>query len=89
MELNFTKIDNLWVAEFEVNGNVNLHIERAEGGYLSIGQRTAGNNYAYIADAQQLDSKLTIDEDIQGVIYPKNIKVASAVKPTVAIVTEA
>ena len=89
MDLNFTKIDNLWVAEFSVNGNVNLHIERAEGGYLSIGQRTAGNNYAYIADAHQLDSKLTIDEDIQGVIYPKNIKVTSAVKPTVAIVTEA
>lgn len=89
MDLNFTKDGDLWVAEFSVNGNVNLHIERAEGGYLSIGQRTAGNKYAYIADAHQLDSKLTIDEDIQGVVYPKNIKVASAVKPTVAIVTEA
>lgn len=89
MDLNFSKVGNLWVAEFSVSGNFNLHLERSEGGQLNISQRTAGNNYEHIANAHQLDSRLVLDADFQGVVYPKNIKVTSAVKPTVAIVTEA
>jgi hypothetical protein len=87
MELNFTKIDNLWVAEFSVSGEFNLHLERNEGGQLNISQRTAGSNYEHIEDAHQLDSRLIFDADFQGLIYPKWIKIKSAVKPLIATIT--
>lgn len=87
MELNFTKVDNLWVAEFSVSGEFNLHLERNEGGQLNISQRTAGSNYEHIEDAHQLDSRLIFDADFQALIYPKWIKIKSAVKPLVATIT--
>ena len=89
MDITFTKKNNLWVAEFQVSGNFNLHLERVESGSIRISQKTAGNGYALINDAHSLYSQLVIDVDIQGIVFPKTIQISSVVKPTVAIVTEA
>lgn len=87
MELNFFKIDDLWVAEFEVAGDFNLHIERANEGRMRIYQRTSGVKYKNVDATGWLDKILVYDSDFAGVVYPKTIKVESKSKPHVAIVT--
>ena len=87
MELDFFKIDDLWVAEFEVAGDFNLHIERANEGRMRIYQRTSGVKYKNIDATGWLDKILVFDSDFAGVVYPKSIKVESKSKPHVAIVT--
>ena len=87
MEIQFTNIDNLWVAEFEVTSDFNLHIERDTDGRLDIYQRTAGAEYENIYDIGYLNKRTVYDNDFQALIYPKWIKVKSAVKPIVAVVT--
>ena len=39
MEINFNKIDGVWVAEFEATSDFNLHLERTEGGIVRVLQR--------------------------------------------------
>lgn len=40
MELSFQKQGNLWVAEFEVTGDFNLHLERISKGSIAVSQRS-------------------------------------------------
>lgn len=87
MEIKFNQVGNLWVAEFEVTSDFNLHIERDAEGKLDIYQKTAGNQYEYIYDIGYLNNRMVYDSDFTALIYPKYIKIKSAVKPIVAIVT--
>lgn len=87
MEIQFTNIDNLWVAEFEVTKDFNLHLERDTEGRLDIYQRTAGGDYEYIYDIGYLNRRTVYDNDFQALVYPKWIKIKSAVKPLVATIT--
>lgn len=87
MEIQFTNIDNLWVAEFEVTKDFNLHLERDTEGRLDIYQRTAGGDYEYIYDIGYLNKRTVYDNDFQALVYPKWIKIKSAVKPLVATIT--
>lgn len=87
MEIKFTNIDNLWVAEFEVTSDFNLHLERDTEGRLDIYQRTAGGDYEYIYDIGYLNRRTVYDNDFQALVYPKWIKIKSAVKPLVATIT--
>ena len=89
MELTFEKQDNFYVSEFQITSDANLHIEKSTG-KLQLFQRTIGaGDYAEIKnfDTSDYDSDKIIDIDLQALVYPKWIKVKSAVKPTVAIVT--
>lgn len=84
MELTFENLNGLYVAEFEVTSNCNIHIERERRGGFTISQRgTKQGKYAYIAD-ENYDDRTTIDVDMLGNIYPKYIKITSASKPTYA-----
>jgi hypothetical protein len=84
MEIKFEQQGLLYVAEFEVASNCNLHIERESRGAFTIAQRgTKQGKYAYITD-ENYDSRTTIDVDMLGNIYPKYIKITSASKPTYA-----
>jgi hypothetical protein len=87
MEIQFTNIDNLWVAEFEVTKDFNLHLERDTEGRLDIYQRTAGGEYEYIYDIGYLNKRTVYDNDFQALVYPKWIKIKSAVKPLIATIT--
>lgn len=88
MELNFIKDGNVFIAEFEVAGDFNLHVERKERGIFSVYQRTALNGkYAYVEDIGSQTGKDVIEYDFTGVIYPKMIKIVSEVNPTIAEVT--
>jgi hypothetical protein len=42
MEINFTKQNGVWVAEFEAPSNFNLHLERNKGGIIRVLQRGCG-----------------------------------------------
>lgn len=88
MELNFNKEGNEYVAEFEVTGDFNLHVEKDKAGRFDIYQRTTQNGeYTSIENLKYQYDKKVIDYDFIGYIYPKYIKVISKFEPIMAIVT--
>lgn len=79
MELAFQKQGNLWVAEFEVPGDFNLHLERVSKGSIAVSQRSTvsgGYDTAFYRAKQQCDK--IFDYDFGALVYPKHIKVASS-----------
>lgn len=88
MELQFEKIGNKWVAEFEATGNFNLNVKRVKPSSVKVYQKGSANGeYASMAS---WDSKLApsvIDYDFSALIYPKFIKVVSESEPIQGIVT--
>lgn len=87
-ELSFAKEGSRYVVEFEASSNFNLHIERAESGYLYVQQKTIANaEYDSIRDANFAPSDNVVDFDFTGVVYPKYIRVVSKAEPTLAVVT--
>lgn len=87
MELTFTNNDNLWVAEFEVRADFNIHLERDTDGRFDIWQKTAGGKYELINEIGYLGRRLVYDTDFTALVYPKTIKIISAINPTVCVVT--
>lgn len=82
MELTFTKTNNLFISEFQVNSDFNLHVEREEHGIFNIFQRTiSSGKYALVNHEQELDNKSVIDYDFTSLIYPKYIKIISSTEP--------
>lgn len=75
MELNFSKVGNEWVAEFETPSDFNLHVEREVTGNLVVMQRTTSEGEYAIA--YQSGYKV-IDCDFRALLYPKHIKVVSS-----------
>lgn len=88
MELTFEKTGSKFVAEFEVTGDFNLHVEKPYG-KMYMSQRTAGGRYDRI-DAfngnYNFSDNSVIDYDFTALVYPKFIKIESEVEPTVAVV---
>lgn len=88
MELAFTKTDNLFISEFQVNSDFNLHVERDELGKFVIWVKTTPvGNYAKVNHEENLDDLYVIDYNFTGTIYPKYIKIVSKVEPTYAAIT--
>lgn len=88
MTINFNKVGDKYVAEFEATGNFNLHIERNESGFLFVNQRTTSSGaYDSIKGASFNYGDPVVDIDFVGAIYPKYIQVVSKVMPTMAAVT--
>lgn len=86
--LNFTKVGDKYVAEFEATTDFNLHIERNESGFLFVNQRTTSSGaYDSVKGASFNYGDAVVDMDFVGTIYPKYIQIVSKVKPTMAIVT--
>lgn len=76
-------------ATFNATSAFNLHIERASSAALVIYQRTpSAGKYARLQgfDYSQSQGEV-IDLDFTGGIFPKDIKVVSASKPSMAFVT--
>ena len=87
MEINFFQNGNYYVAEFEVNTEFNLHIERDFGRKLYIYQCTSeGGDYALVNDFCNKNNQNVIDIDFTALVYPKRIKIVSDAEPTYATV---
>lgn len=89
MELIFNNYQpGLWLSEFEVTQDFNLHIERVDSGYLYIKQRSTPKGlFDNIKGASFDHADPVVDVDFVGTIYPKYIQIVSKVEPTYAEVT--
>ena len=88
MELTFTKENNLFISEFTVDSDFNLHVERLDSGIFNIFQRTCSSGeYAIVNLDRNLDNMQVIDCDFTGTVYPKHIKLVSLKEPILAEVT--
>ena len=88
--INFVKGEQYYTAEFQINGPVNVHIERAEAGALYFRQRSIDHGSYDLINGANWNNRgdLTIDTAIQGVVYPMWIKIESASEPTLAEMVE-
>lgn len=86
MELTFNKDGNLYVTEFEVTTDFNLHLERDKGGKVSFYQRSTNGQYDSIEELEK-NIDLVFDYDFQSLVWPKYIKITSESLPTVATLT--
>ena len=90
MDLSFEKIENAWVAEFEVNSDFNLHLEREKTGFLEIEQRGCPEGeFERVYKGGGIFAGKVYDRDFGALVYPKWIKGTSGVEVTKGIVTEA
>lgn len=87
MELNFTKVGNEWVAEFEATNHFNLHLERKGTGSLIVLQRGSGSGEYAAAFVRGVYGRPVIDYDFGALVYPKWIKVVSGSEVLKAEVT--
>nr|DAX02737.1 MAG TPA: hypothetical protein [Bacteriophage sp.] len=88
-QLNFTQNGLAWISdEISVSSDFNLHIEREKAAQLNIMQKTSGEKWGDIIEAERYANKTVIDVDIQ-VLIPKKIKVISYSKVTSAEYTTA
>lgn len=89
MDLNFTKKDGAWVAEFAAAADYNLHIEGVVEDNVSVFQRgTPSGEYAYVRGGTPYPSyEKVYDCDFSSYVYPKYVKVVCATEPTMAVVT--
>ena len=78
MELNFSKVGNEWVAEFEATNHFNLHLERETIGSVVVCQR--GSESGEYAVAFSKGGIKVLDQDFGALVYPKYIRVASSGK---------
>lgn len=88
MELTFNNNDSVYVSEFKVDSDFNLHVERDELGKFVIWVKTTPvGNYAKVNHEENLDDLYVIDYNFTGTVYPKYIKIVSKVEPTYAAIT--
>lgn len=76
MELVFHKENGLYITEFEVTSDFNVHLERSKGGKVSFYQKTTDGNYDHIEKLSKNIDKV-FDYDFQALVYPKIIKITS------------
>lgn len=90
MELTFLENDGKWIAEFKVDKEFNLHIERANGtGSIKMYQNSAtGGKYAIVEDfAINNNYKPVLDFSSGYFVGEKSVKIVSEVEPTYAAIT--
>lgn len=90
MTLTFTQENGLYVAEFEATAPFSIHLERPNGGFINMLQRSvdSGTFVAVKNFNPNYNATQVIDADCgQGAVYPKWIRLESAVEPSVAEVT--
>lgn len=86
--LDFVKKPKYFVAEVEVSGDFNLHIERKDKGYMHLQVRTSSDGqFDYINGFNVNESDFVIDYDFSALVYPKTIRIVSEVEPTMAEIT--
>lgn len=88
MDLTFTKTGGMYVAEFDVTADFNLHLEGIQVENITIMQKGAGNGYDVVRNIPKTPGiSNNFDFDFSALVYPKRIKVVSKVEPSLAVVT--
>jgi hypothetical protein len=86
MTLTFNKQGDVYVGEFTVTEDFNLHIERKNRGIFEVYQRGTNNGeYAFVRGGEFFH-QLVIDTDFSARVYPKHIKIIVNELPKMAIV---
>ena len=86
-DIQFTKQGKTYVAEFEVNADFNLHIEKSQSGYLYMRQRSTSGKWDSVRNFQATDSDYIVDYDFTALVYPKQIRLVSKYAPTMCVLT--
>lgn len=86
-DIQFIKQENIYVAEFEVNADFNLHIEKSQSGYLYMQQRSTSGKWDSVRNFQVADSDYIVDYDFTALVYPKQIRLVSKYAPTMCVLT--
>ena len=74
MEINFTKQNGVWVAEFEVTNHFNIHMEREDDGLIRIMQRGLDEGEYVDFFITSGDNQLkNYDCDFGALVYPKTL----------------
>lgn len=85
--ITFNKVGDVYVAEFKVVANFNLHIEQ-RGGIVEMFQTSVeGARYAYVTALNISKYDEVIDKGCEALVYPLWIKLECRVQPTKAVVT--
>ena len=91
INLEFKKNSSVWYAEFQVNSDFNIHLERDNYGRVNILQRTTSEgNFEPVVLPGNLayNAGTTIDCDFSALVYPKTIRVESYSEVLSGTVTE-
>lgn len=86
-DIQFTKQGNTYVAEFEVNADFNLHIEKSRSGYLYMRQRSTSGKWDSVRNFQVAENDYIVDYDFTALVYPKQIRLVSEYAPTMCALT--
>lgn len=77
MELTFSQSNKVWIAEFEVTSDFNLHIEKGWGSLHVLQTTMQGGRYDNVDALQMSVEDGTMDKDVTALVYPKWIKIES------------
>lgn len=86
MEITFEKVNNEYIAEFEITTYSNLHIEKKCASSTKLYQRTNGGGWDLVDEAKNMQGAVD-DFDLSALVYPKFIKVVCNAEPLYAEVT--
>ncbi len=87
MELVFEKTGDVYVAEFEVTSDFNLHIEKEVGVLYAYQRGTSEGMFDFIDGLSMQRDDVVLDIDVTALVYPKTIQIKSSGLITKAVVT--
>lgn len=88
VELTFNEVGSKYVAEFSVDGDFNLHIEKPRGGEVFISKSTVFDEGAtFVRELKMGDYQGVLDKDFSEVITPKAYRITSSTQYVKAVVT--
>lgn len=88
-QLSFTQnAEGLYVAHATINGNVALHVEREEKGYLTIKQRSTEIGKYATCYKEAEPRREIVDADITASVFPKYLEIVSTTPITWAEIVE-
>ncbi|MCQ2231405.1 MAG: hypothetical protein MJZ30_06105 [Paludibacteraceae bacterium] len=86
MRLNFEKEGDLWVAKQQVNDDYNVKVECEMASIIIVSHNTSGTKFAVVHAYRNVD---VVDDDFDGCVWPKTIRITSTEQPTYGEITEA
>lgn len=89
-QLNFSQVGNVYVATAQVDSDYNIHLERNKVGFIQLLHSTTQSGRKVFVKqwlAQELGGS-DFDEDFDGLVYPKYLKIVSETEVTSGTITE-
>lgn len=87
MELTFRKENHLNVAEVEVTGDFNIHIEKGTGALDVYQTSVSGGQYDFVKQLSMTTTDTVMDKDVTAFIWPKYLRMETTAEVTKAVIT--